>query len=81
MLRSDARVCLVVEGSAGLVTTPYVGREAELAALAADLDAAVAGRGGVVLLAGEPGIGKTRLAEELAARAAARGALVLWGRC
>jgi DNA-binding CsgD family transcriptional regulator len=63
------------------VTTPYVGRETELAALTADLQAAVAGRGGVVLLAGEPGIGKTRLAEELAARATARGALVLWGRC
>ena len=34
-----------------------------------------------MLLAGEPGIGKTRLAEELAAQASARGALVLWGRC
>jgi DNA-binding CsgD family transcriptional regulator/tetratricopeptide (TPR) repeat protein len=59
----------------------FVGREAELAALSADLDAGATGRGGVVLLAGEPGIGKTRLAEELAARATARGALVLWGRC
>jgi DNA-binding NarL/FixJ family response regulator len=63
------------------VATPFVGREGELAALAADLDAALAGRGGVVLLAGEPGIGKTRLAEELAAQATACGALVLWGRC
>jgi DNA-binding CsgD family transcriptional regulator len=63
------------------VTTPFVGREAELAALTADLDAAVGGRGGVVLLGGEPGIGKTRLAEELAAQATAHGALVLWGRC
>jgi predicted ATPase len=63
------------------VTTPFVGREAELAALTADLDAAVGGRGGVVVLAGEPGIGKTRLAEELAAAATSRGALVLWGRC
>ena len=63
------------------MATPFVGREAELAALTADLDAALAGRGGVVLLAGEPGIGKTRLAEELAAQASARGALVLWGRC
>jgi DNA-binding CsgD family transcriptional regulator len=63
------------------VATPFVGREAELAALTADLDAAVGGRGGVVLLAGEPGIGKTRLDEELAAAATARDALVLWGRC
>jgi DNA-binding CsgD family transcriptional regulator len=62
------------------VTTPFVGREVELAALTADLDAA-AGRGGVVLVGGEAGIGKTRLAEELAVQATARGALVLWGRC
>ena len=34
-----------------------------------------------MLLGGEPGIGKTRLAEELAAKATERGALVLWGRC
>jgi predicted ATPase len=63
------------------VATPFVGREAELAGLTADLEATLAGRGGVVLLAGEPGIGKTRLAEELATAAAARGALALWGRC
>jgi DNA-binding CsgD family transcriptional regulator len=63
------------------VAMPFVGREAELAALTADLDAALGGRGGVALVAGEPGIGKTRLAEELAAQATARGALVLWGRC
>ena len=63
------------------MTTPFVGREAELAALTADLDSAAAGRGGVVLVAGEPGIGKTRLAEELATQATAHGALVLWGRC
>ena len=63
------------------MTTPFVGRAGELAALTADLDAAVGGHGGVVLVAGEPGIGKTRLAEELAARAAGRGAVVLWGRC
>jgi DNA-binding CsgD family transcriptional regulator len=59
----------------------FVGRERELAALATRLDVALAGRGGVALIAGEPGIGKTRLAEELAGRARRRGAVVLWGRC
>jgi class 3 adenylate cyclase/tetratricopeptide (TPR) repeat protein len=60
---------------------PMVGREAELARLTERLRSAVNGRGGLVLLAGEPGIGKTRLAEEVAARAERDGAYVLWGRC
>ena len=44
-------------------------------------DAAHAGHSNVVLLAGEPGIGKTSLAEETAAYARLRGGQVLWGRC
>jgi tetratricopeptide (TPR) repeat protein len=60
---------------------PFVGRAAELAELLAALDDAFAGRGALLLLRGEPGIGKTRLAEELAARAEARGARAAWGRC
>ena len=60
---------------------PFVGREHEIGALRSHLNAVCAGSGRVVLLAGEPGIGKTRLAEELAAEARARGACVLWGRC
>ena len=51
----------------------FVGRERELETLRAALDGALSGRGQVVLLAGEPGIGKTRLAEELATYAALRG--------
>src|SRR5439155_19793774 len=59
----------------------FIGREAELDALAAGLDDAFAGHGRLFLLVGEPGIGKSRLADELIARARARGARVLVGRC
>ncbi len=59
---------------------PFLGREAELATLIAALDEADAGRGGLVLIGGEPGIGKSRLADEIAGRARDRGFLVLWGR-
>jgi DNA-binding SARP family transcriptional activator/class 3 adenylate cyclase len=59
----------------------FVGRQRELAELLGGLDDAFAGRGRLFLLGGEPGIGKSRLAEELTARAAARGARVLVGRC
>jgi len=50
-----------------------IGREAELARLAAALEGALAGHGQVLLLTGEAGIGKTRLAEAAAAQARARG--------
>lgn len=60
---------------------PFVGRAAELARLRDRLTDAATGRGGLVMLAGEPGIGKTRLTEELAEAARRDGWLVLWGRC
>jgi DNA-binding SARP family transcriptional activator len=58
-----------------------VGRDDQLAALDGVLAGARGGRGRVALVAGEPGIGKTRLAEETARRAAAAGMRVAWGRC
>jgi predicted ATPase len=58
-----------------------VGREAERAELVRHLDAALSGRGGVVLIGGEPGIGKTRLTEELLAEARRRGATGRVGHC
>jgi DNA-binding SARP family transcriptional activator len=67
--------------SAELARGTFVGREEELGALLECLDDALAGQGRIVLLVGEPGIGKSRLAEELVAHARARGARVLVGRC
>jgi hypothetical protein len=58
----------------------FVGRGAELAELEGAL-ARVASGGTLYLLAGEPGIGKTRLASETASLARARGLRVSWGRC
>jgi len=58
-----------------------VGRRSELGALRSWLDAARAGAGRLVLCSGEPGIGKTRLAQELAGLALAGGTPVAWGRC
>jgi predicted ATPase len=59
----------------------HVGREREVEELCAAADLAFAGRGQLVLVSGDAGIGKTRLAEELATYAHLRDALVLWGRC
>lgn len=59
----------------------FLGRCEELAALRAHFAAAAGGRGGVVLIGGEPGIGKTRLAEEAAAQAGATDMTLAWGRC
>ena len=64
-----------------LVSPVLVGREAELAALEAALESAVAGEPAVVLLGGEAGVGKTRLAEEAAGLAREAGARVLVGGC
>ncbi len=58
----------------------FVGRSRELAELRGWLTDARAGRGRMIVLRGEPGIGKTRLTEELAAEAAAE-IPTAWGRC
>lgn len=68
-------------GAGGQLYLPCVGREEELARLALRLDAALAGEGQMVLVHGEPGIGKSRLLDELGQLATARGARVLVARC
>jgi class 3 adenylate cyclase/tetratricopeptide (TPR) repeat protein len=64
-----------------LERTPFVGREVERAELRRFLDQAARGQGALVMIGGEPGVGKTRLAEELAAEAHQRGMLALTGHC
>ncbi len=59
----------------------FVARQRELDELTARLEEALAGRGRLVMLAGEPGIGKTRLAAEVSSIAEQSGAQVWWGRC
>jgi ATP-dependent Clp protease ATP-binding subunit ClpA len=70
----------VMEGARGGASGPMVGRDRELARVMLLLDDALAGGGRLVLCTGEAGIGKTRLAEEAAASAAARGVPVAWAR-
>ncbi|MCV7257131.1 adenylate/guanylate cyclase domain-containing protein [Mycobacterium shimoidei] len=69
------------EGLVGPAETSLVGRRWEMAALEAMLDRAVGGRGGAVTVMGPPGIGKSRVAREVAALAAGRGVEVYWAFC
>lgn len=64
-----------------LASGVFVGREEESRQLRLMFDATRTGSGGVALLIGEPGIGKTRMAEELLTYARMKGAQVLTGRC
>jgi predicted ATPase len=66
---------------AAWANTALVGRLPELKRLEEEVRQAAAGRGGTVLMAGDAGIGKTRLVTELGARARAAGAQLLVGRC
>src|SRR5262245_40353940 len=59
----------------------FIGRDGELALLRARLVEARAGRGGLALVVGEAGIGKTALARAFAAESRDAGAAVLWGAC
>jgi ATP/maltotriose-dependent transcriptional regulator MalT len=63
------------------LTLPLVGRVPQLRRLQAALDDAEQGRGRGALLAGDAGVGKTRLLRELTSEAASRGCLVLTGQC
>jgi DNA-binding SARP family transcriptional activator len=84
ILRQDPGLDLAAVAAEAAADSPrsvFVGREAELAELLGGLEDALSGSGRLFLLVGEPGIGKSRLADELISRARARGARVLVGRC
>ena len=61
--------------------TEFVGRDAERADLRRHVENAVAGRGSLVMIGGEPGVGKTRITEEIAEEAATHRLLTLVGHC
>ncbi|MGH2371393.1 MAG: BREX system ATP-binding domain-containing protein, partial [Chloroflexota bacterium] len=65
--------------AAPLPAAPLVGRRRELQVITTLLEAATRGRGAVLLVEGEAGIGKTRLAQELLRRARQRGYVALAG--
>jgi DNA-binding CsgD family transcriptional regulator/tetratricopeptide (TPR) repeat protein len=71
-----------VRGVAGPVSSPlFIGREPELAVLEVAVSRAAEGAGSAALVAGESGIGKSRLIAELRVRAEGAGATVLIGEC
>ena len=65
----------------GVPVDMLVGRQLGIGVLRSAVDAAVGGTGGVVLVAGEAGMGKTALAAEAVVFAKARGAVAIWGAC
>lgn len=86
-LREPYRIYQVISGPAGQPAVPalhgprFAGRDKELDELKECLEDVMSGAGLFVLLAGERGIGKSRLAEELARYATSRGFRVFRGRC
>jgi DNA-binding SARP family transcriptional activator len=74
-------VATAPRGAADHGPTGVVGREHERAELRATVGRLLAGEGSLLLLVGEPGIGKTTLLEALTETARAEGVPVLWGRC
>ena len=67
--------------ASGTGRTPFVGRSEERSLLRQAMSRAIAGGGGVALVAGEAGLGKTRLVDEIAAEAKASGMFVVRGHC
>ena len=70
-----------VSAFAPVERTAFVGREPERETIRAALDAALGGHGSIIMLGGGPGVGKSRLAREMAEYAAAHGFRYAVGHC
>jgi hypothetical protein len=68
-------------GADPLYRTVFVGREPELKQLQSTFDTAISGQGGLVMVVGEPGIGKTAICQQLATYVSLRGGRTLVGHC
>lgn len=77
--QSTTEMAILVESASTRI--PLIGRGRERAELLHRLDEALAGRGSLVLIGGEPGIGKTHLTRWVLAEASRRGALAVIGHC
>jgi tetratricopeptide (TPR) repeat protein len=76
LLRSETRLLYALQSR-----TAFVGREAELSLMRRHLEQTLRGGGRVVTIAGAPGVGKSRIANEVSTDASQRGFLVLTGNC
>ncbi|MEE8517777.1 MAG: ATP-binding protein, partial [Dehalococcoidia bacterium] len=72
---------ITAESSGAQAGDMFAGRLKEMGDLRAALESTLSGDGRLAMLVGEPGIGKTRTAQEFASYAATRDVGVLWGRC
>jgi eukaryotic-like serine/threonine-protein kinase len=85
ILRQDAALTLVAspeeQPDLDVAQPIFVGREMEVEEISRGFEDAAAGRGGLFLVVGEPGIGKSRLAEEVIRRAVSHRGRVMVGRC
>ena len=77
----DDQVSATAAQKEELSADAFIGRETELTHLSQTLDRVIAENGQMDMLVGEPGIGKSRLAEELSSYAQNKGMRVLNGRC
>ena len=79
--RLDSPGTVVGSHSSTLGQSGLVGRERDLSLLTAAIEPAFTGASGLAVVEGEPGVGKTRLLEELDVEATRRGARVIWAHC